>query len=239
MYVGKEVIFSGELQASTDQLKYSYILALPSNEKIGLISTKTSIGNYSGKVTVKGMIKSYENNLYVIDVSFITADTNTALTNDSATAKTYIADANLLIDITASPSALSVTRNGNAITIADTAATETGNTITLNYFTCQKNDPLKDCDQIVSSTQGAEQFTNTAGLTFHKLPETTKWFAKNESLGYMVDVAKDSFFYKASAYLYPLTTKYIQSRIKDQASNYCYNATSKLGTIAKQTTTVK
>ena len=239
MYVGKDVIFSGNLKPSTDQLKYSYILVLPSNEKLGLISTKTSIGNYTGTVSIKGTVNSYDNKFYVIDVSFITADTNTALSTDGSSAKTYIADANLLIDVSANASAIAVNRNGNAITLTDTVSGDTGDVVTLNYFTCQKSDPLKDCDLINTSAQGGEQFTTTPGLTFRKLPETTKWFAKSDSMGYMVDAPKDAFFYKASAYFVPLTTKYIQSRIQDQAANYCYNANSKLGNIAKQTTTVK
>lgn len=76
-------------------------------------------------------------------------------------------------------------------------------------------------------------------MTFSKLPETTKWFAVNDTIGYMINVPKDAYFYKISAYLYPLNTKYIQSHIELQAINYCYNATSKLSSITKQTTTVK
>lgn len=239
MYVGKEVILSGDLQSSTDQLKYSYILALASNEKVGLISTKTSIGNYSGKVSIKGTVKSYENGMYVIDVSFITSDTNTSLTTDSSNSKTYIPDANLFVDVSGNPSTLAVTIAANAITIADTASSVSGDTITVNYFTCQKNDPLKDCQQIKTSAQAGEQFTNSQGMTFYKLPETSKWFANNDNIGYMVDVPKDAFFYKVSAYLFPLNTKYIESRIAAQASTYCYNATSRLSNITKQTTTVK
>ncbi len=239
MYVGKEVILSGELQPSSDQLKYSYILQLASNEKVGLISTKTSIGNYNGKVSVKGTVNSYEGNMYVIDVSFITSDTNTALTTDSSNAKTYIADANLLVDVSAHTSPLAVTTNGNAITIADTASSMSGDTITITYFTCQKSDPLKDCQQIKTSAQAGEQFTNSQGMTFYRLPETTKWFSNNDNMGYMVDVPKDAFFYKASAYIFPLNTKYIETRVSAQASNFCYNATSRLSTITKQTTTAK
>lgn len=151
LYVGKDVILSGDLQATTDQLKYSYILRLGSNEKVGLISTKTSIGNYNGKVTVKGTVNSYENNMYIIDVSFITADTNTALSNTTDT-KTYFADANLLVDISSNPM-LTVSSTPGAITITDTNSKMTGDTITISYFTCQKNDPLKDCAQIKTSAQ--------------------------------------------------------------------------------------
>src|SRR5690606_26273459 len=87
MYVGKEIIFTGSLQSSPDPVKYSYLLKLASNEQVGLVSTKTAIGNYSGDVSVKGTIKSYDSNMYVVDVSFITSDTNANLTTDSSQAK--------------------------------------------------------------------------------------------------------------------------------------------------------
>lgn len=215
-------------------------MKLPSNEKIGLISTKTAIGNYSGKVSVKGTVKSYDNSMYLIDVSFITTDTSTALSTDNgADGKTYIPNANLLVDINGSPSALSVTPTTNGVTIADASSAASGDSITLSYFTCQKNDPLKDCQQIIASAKAGDQFTSTQGITFYKMAEAGKWFAANDSIGYMVDVPKDAFFYKASSYLFSINTKYIQSLISKEAAIYCYNATSKLSAITNQTTTVK
>lgn|GEM_PF-5090478 len=239
LYVDKEVILTGEIQPSTDPVKYSYILKLATNEEVGLVSTKTAIGNYSGKVSVKGKVKSYDDNMYVIDVSFITTDTNANLTADSSTTKTYIASANMLVDVSAHPSSLSVTTENNTFTVSDTASSASGDIITLTYFTCQQSDPLKDCQQIQTSANAGDQFTNTQGLTFYKLAEAGKRFAVNENIGYMVSVPKDAFFYKVSSYLYPLNTKYIQGRVASQASNYCYNANSRLATISKQTTAMK
>lgn len=239
MYVGKEVILSGEIQTSPDPVKYTYLLLLPTKEQVGLISTKTAIGNYSGKVSVKGTVKSYDDNMYVIDVSFITTDTNANLTTDLGQNKTYIADANLLVDVTGHPSTLSVIAANNTVTVSDTASSQSGDTITITYFTCQKSDPLKDCSQIQASANAGDQFTNTQGMTFYKLSEAGKWFAVNDNMGYMVTVPKDAFFYKVSSYLYPINTKYIQSRVSSQATTYCYNSTSRLGTITKQTTTAK
>lgn len=239
MYVGKEVILSGEIQNSPDPVKYTYLLLLPTNEQVGLVSTKTAIGNYSGKVSVKGTVKSYDNNMYVIDVSFITTDTSANLTTDAGQNKTYIANANLLVDVTGHPSPLSVLVENNTITVSDTASSQSGDTITLNYFTCQKSDTLKDCAQIQASAKAGDQFTNTQGVTFYKLAEAGKWFAVNETMGYMVNVPKDAFFYKVSSYLFPINTKYIESRISSQATTYCYNSSSRLASIVKQTTSVK
>lgn len=238
MYVGKEVILSGELAMSPDPVKYSYLLKLASNEQVGLVSTKTAIGNYHGKVSVKGTVKSYENNMYVIDVSFITTDTSATLGDISST-KTYVADANLLIDTTGNPTAFAVTVANNTITITDTASSDTGDTIKVSYFTCQKSDPIKDCEQIKSTAKAGDQFTSTQGITFYKIAEASKWFAQSDNMGYMVDVPKDAFFYKVSTNFYPLNTKYIQNRVSAQATNYCYNASSRLATISKQTTTAK
>lgn len=239
MYVGKEVILSGEIMESPDPVKYTYLLKLHSNEEVGLVSTKTAIGNYSGKVSVKGTVKSYDDNMYVIDVSFITTDTSANLTTNDSSSKTYFASANLLVDVSNHPSSLSVSAENNVITISDTASSQSGDIIAINYFTCQKSDPLKDCQQIQASANAGDQFTNTQGVTFYKLAEAGKRFAANDNMGYMVSVPKDAFFYKVSSYLYPINTKYIQSRISAQATNYCYNSTSRLGSIATQTTTAK
>ncbi|MBP6911185.1 hypothetical protein KBC03_06430 [Patescibacteria group bacterium] len=238
MYVGKEVILSGEITSSPDPVKYSYILKLATNEQVGLVSTRTAIANYNGKVSVKGTVKSYDNSMYVIDVSFITTDTTASL-GDVNASKTYVPDANLLIDTTGNPTAIAVTIANNTITINDTASSVSGDTITVTYFTCQKSDPLKDCEQIKASAKAGDQFTSTQGLTFYKIAEASKWFAQSDSMGYMVDVPKDAFFYKVSSYFFPLNTKYIQARIQTQAANYCYNVNSRLSTISKQTTTSK
>lgn len=239
MYVGKEVILSGDIQSSPDPVKYSYILKLISNEEVGLVSTKTAIGNYSGKVSVKGTVKSYDDNMYVIDVSFITTDTSANLSTDASEAKTYVSAANLLVDTSAHPTPLSVIVANNSITINDTASSASGDTTTVTFFTCQKNDPLKDCTQIKASANAGDQFTSTQGITFYKISETNKWFGMNENMGYMVDAPKDAFFYKVSSYFYPINTKYIESRVSAQATNYCYNASSRIGTISKQTVTTK
>ena len=239
MYVGKEVILSGEIMDSPDPVKYTYLLKLNSNEEVGLVSTKTAIGNYSGKVSVKGTVKSYDDNMYVIDVSFITTDTSANLSANDSTSKTYFASANMLVDVSNHPSPLSVSEENSVITISDTASSQSGDIIAINYFTCQKSDPLKDCQQIQASANAGDQFTNTQGVTFYKLAEAGKRFAVNENMGYMVSVPKDAFFYKVSSYLFPINSKYIQGRISAQATNYCYNSTSRLGNISNQTTTVK
>ena len=119
LYVGKEVIFTGELSESSDPVKFSHILELVSNEKVGIISTKTSIANYNGKVSVKGTVKSYDDDMYVIDVSFITTDTSSDLSTDAGSDKTYIAAANLMVDVSSHPSALSVNVSSDKVSITD------------------------------------------------------------------------------------------------------------------------
>lgn len=239
LYVGKEVIFTGELTESPDPVKFTHLLQLVSNEKVGIVSTKTSITNYSGKVSVKGTVKSYDDNMYVVDVSFITTDMESDLDGEGSSEKTYIPAGNLMVDVSSHPSALSVKVESDRVSITDETSEQADDTITLTYFTCQKNDPIKDCQKIISTANAGDQFTNTQGITFYKLPETSKWFGANETMGYMINAPKDAFFYKISSYLYPLNTKYIQSRITAQATNYCYNSTSRLSATTKQTTTVK
>lgn len=239
MYVGKEVILTGDIKSSPDQVKYSYLLQLASNEQVGLVSTKTAIGNYNGSVSVKGTVKSYSDGMYVIDVSFITSDENANLTTDLSTAKTYIPDANIFVDVSDHPTPLDIAIQNGTITVADPASSMSGDQISISYFTCQKSDPLKDCQQIIASANAGDQFTNTQGMTFYKLAETDKWFSANENIGYMIAVPKDAFFYKVSSYINPIDSKYIQSRVSSQGTNYCYNTSSRLSTITKQTTTTK
>lgn len=239
MYVGKEVILTGDIKSSPDQVKYSYLLQLASNEQVGLVSTKTAIGNYNGSVSVKGTVKSYSDSMYVIDVSFITSDENANLTTDLSVAKTYIPDANIFVDVSEHPTPLDIAMQNGTVTIADPASSASGDQISISYFTCQKSDPLKNCEQIIASANAGDQFTNTQGMTFYKIAETNKWFAANENIGYMVTVPKDAFFYKVSSYINPIDSKYVQSRISSQGMNYCYNTSSRLSAITKQTTTTK
>ena len=238
LYVGKEVIFSGNLETGTDSATSANTLVLPSNEKVGLISTQTVISNYSGPVSIRGKVSSYQNNMYIIDVDFITSDMNMALTTtpEENNQKTYISNANLLIDTSNASDTINVQATGSSITLEDITTPDTGDILTINYFTCQKGDPVKDCQQILNATDGSSEFTGTQGVAFHKLSETNERFTINGSIGYMISTPKDAFLYAASAYIGLLSPATMGAQAVTSAPAYCFNTDSSLSSVTTQST---
>lgn len=160
-------------------------------------------------------------------------DLLTGTTTESPLA--YVTWANLFIDKDAKPS-MDISIWADDIIFVDNSISSWENKATLTYFTCQANDPTKNCSNLVKNTNASDTFTTTHDILFAKQADGSWVWSNDNLIGYKVSVPSDQFLYDLSTVLIAINKDYIENNISSSYQNYCFDSNSSMTTILSQST---
>lgn len=117
---------------------------------------------------------------------------------------------------------------GNDIQLFDATNTKL---LTITPFVCTPGDALKDCKVIKNALEGAQRFTNAAGMVFLKFPETERWMSfDGDALGYTLVAEPDVELQTYGSIFEVVDTALFDTRL-DEMKMLCKDINSRLATI--------
>lgn len=229
--IGQQVSIEGDLSQDGDFITHTHKLYTLSNGVFGLKSKTINMNQYTGMVSIEGIVDGERDGIYIIDVSKIISEIQSLSGNVlSGIVQTGVISSQWIYLPKAwvffSPgfeSEYSLQNSGENGQIKLTHTT-TNQKVVINYFACKKWDPNKDCAQLQQtfSTANEKKFTTANGDVYYKLAEVNSWFVTNQWLfGYFINDIPEQEVISLSNYIVLPTVQYVQSSVVPHISSLC------------------
>jgi len=240
LHIWDLLVIDWKLTADGDFVKYTHRLTTTDYGILWAKSTSINLNNYQWKVKVKAIVDGIHADVYIIDISSIESldpvmvETWTEIVAEDEKWK-YLADAGLyfskifLLNYKTDDSE----NNSNKIILKNT---NTDNEITIEYFSCTKDDMNKNCKQLSKDywANAWKSITTSAGITFYRLAESNKRYFTNENRRwYRIIWVDEQELASLAEMLQFVNENYFKENILSNISKLCLDEQNKINEVEK------
>ena len=221
-------------------MTYTHTIQTTQYGIVGIKSKTINLNQFTGIVSLDGIVERQQADMYIIEVSFMTWNTvvaTWALADLSGMNNgLYLPDAGIYLSLSALQKyALENQWVGWELKLQNAL---TSQSITIAYFKCSTSSSNTNCSalQKTFSTDPSKTFTTSHGDKFYKSSDVNSRFMTNGNLfGYFInDIPDNEVSDVANALLFP-NTQYVQDTLLPGIASLCTDGTDTITTVKTNT----